>query len=218
MPPTLLNLAPSATPLKVLCLGAHSDDIEIGCGGTILRLAQRYEALSVSWIVFSADEDERRSEALRGASLFLQRVGEKQVVVERFRSSFFPFVGTEIKEYFEQIRSAIDPDLIFTHYRHDLHQDHRIISELTWNTFRRHLVLEYEIPKWDGDLGSPNCYVEIPEDLVEIKVRSICETFATQRAKHWFAAETFRALMRLRGIESNATFAEGFYVRKLVIA
>ena len=204
-------------PLNVLCLGAHSDDIEIGCGGTILRLTHRYEALSFRWVVFSSDGDGRRDEAIAGARLFLGRAAAKRVQIECFRENFFPFAGERIKERFEEIKSDFAPDLVFAHYRHDLHQDHRTIAELTWSTFRRSLILEYEIPKWDGDLGSPNCYVRIPEDLVELKIRSICDTFKTQSAKQWFTPDTFRALMRLRGIESNADFAEGFYARKLVV-
>lgn len=204
-------------PLKILCLGAHSDDIEIGCGGTILQLTESYETTSFCWVVFSADDDQRREEAVAGANLFLERATERRVVVKRFRESFFPFAGETIKEYFAEIREGFAPDLVFTHYRYDLHQDHKIISELTWNTFRRSLILEYEIPKWDGDLGSPNSYVQLSEDLVERKVRSICETYRSQRAKHWFTADTFRALMRLRGIECAAGFAEAFYARKLLL-
>ena len=205
-------------PLNVLCLGAHSDDIEIGCGGTILRLTRLYENTSITWIVFSTGEDDRREkEAMAGASLFLERAAEKRIVVEHFRESFFPFAGERIKECFAQWKARLTPDLIFTHYRHDLHQDHRTISDLTWNTFRGSLVLEYEIPKWDGDLGSPNCYVRIPDDLADLKVRSICDTFVTQHGKAWFTPDTFRALMRLRGVESNCHFAEAFHARKLVL-
>ena len=206
-----------SAPIKILCLGAHSDDIEIGCGGTILQLTSSYPAASVSWIVFSADGDARRDEALAGANLFLERAGEKQVIVERFRESFFPYSGEQIKEYFEEIKSSVIPDLVFTHYRFDLHQDHKLISDLTWNTFRRSLILEYEIPKWDGDLGTPNCYVRLPEDLVERKIRGICETFKSQRTKSWFTADTFRALLRLRGVEDNTQFAEAFHGRKLAL-
>jgi len=205
------------TPLKVLCLGAHSDDIEIGCGGTILRLTRLGEAASFCWVVFSSDQDQRRNEALAGASAFLERAADKQVVVEGFRESFFPYDGERLKKRFQEIRSVFDPDLVFTHYRRDLHQDHKTISDLTWQTFRSSLVLEYEIPKWDGDLGAPNCFVPLPEDLVEQKIRLICETFKSQSTRQWFTADAFRALMRLRGIESNAGFAEAFYARKLVL-
>jgi LmbE family N-acetylglucosaminyl deacetylase len=138
-------------------------------------------------------------------------------VIQSFRESFFPYVWQGIKEYFEEIRGDFEPDLVLTHHRHDLHQDHRTIAELTWNTFRRHLILQYEIPKWDGDLGAPNCYVRVSEELVDAKVRALLETFASQRAKAWFTAETFRGLMRLRGLEANAGFAEAFYATKLVV-
>ena len=213
----LLFRRDASAPLKILCLGAHSDDIEIGCGGTILRLIRLYPAASVRWIVFSSDGDVRRDEALLGANLLLERAAEKSVVVKRFRESFFPYAGEQIKECFEEIKPDFEPDVVFTHYRGDLHQDHKVVGDLTWNTFRRSLILEYEIPKWDGDLGSPNCYVRLSEDLVEQKVRAICETFKSQSAKPWFAADTFRALMRLRGLESNVPFAEAFYGRKLVL-
>ena len=205
-------------PLKVLCLGAHSDDIEIGCGGTILRLTTLYPKASFHWIVFSAESDERNGEALVGAGRFLAGAGRKDVVVKRFRESFFPHAGEEIKEYFEALKSAVVPDLVFTHFRFDLHQDHKVISDLTWNTFRGSLILEYEIPKWDGDLGAPNCFVRLTEEILERKIGAICETFASQRAKAWFTADTFRALARLRGIEANAQYAEAFYARKFVVA
>ncbi len=203
-------------PLNVLCLGAHSDDIEIGCGGTILRLTREYPAMSITWIVLSGG-GQRRDEALAGAQRFLEHAAQQRVVVERFRESYFPFAGEQIKEYFEQITPGVAPDLVFTHYRGDLHQDHKLVSDLTWNTFRRSLILEYEIPKWDGDLGPPNCYVRLSDDVVERKIRAICETFRSQRAKHWFTPDAFRALLRLRGIESNATFAEAFHSRKLAL-
>jgi LmbE family N-acetylglucosaminyl deacetylase len=204
-------------PLEILCLGAHSDDIEIGCGGTILRLTAQYPAASFHWIVFSSDTDERKVEAMASAQQFLQGAAGHRIVVEQFRESFFPFVGDRIKESFETIKTGVEPDLIFTHYRHDLHQDHRLIGDLTWNTFRKSLILEYEVPKWDGDLGAPNCYVRLSEEIAERKIRTLCETFASQRSKPWFTPDTFRALMRLRGVEANSRFAEGFYGRKLAL-
>jgi LmbE family N-acetylglucosaminyl deacetylase len=213
----LLRPRDGGAPLNVLCLGAHSDDIEIGCGATILRLTRGDRATSVRWIVLSADEDLRRDEAVTSATLFLERATEKQIVVQRFRTSFFPAALEPVKEYFEQVKSDFAPDVIFTPNRNDLHQDHRTVSELTWQTFRGPLILEYEIPKWDGDLGAPNCYVPAPDDLVEAKIRLICETFVTQRTKHWLTPDTFRGLMRLRGVESSAPFAEAFYARKLVL-
>jgi LmbE family N-acetylglucosaminyl deacetylase len=207
-----------ATPLRVLCLGAHSDDLEIGCGATILRLTSLYPSTIFHWVVFSADGDARREEALAGASRFLARAEERRVVVERFRESFFPYAGGLIKERFEELKADCSPDVVFTHHRHDLHQDHRTIAELTWNTFRQALVLEYEIPKWDGDLGAPNCFVRIPEALVDAKVDILLDVFRSQRTRPWFTADTFRALMRLRGVEANAPFAEAFYARKLVVS
>src|SRR5215471_14757493 len=166
-------------PLQILCLGAHSDDLEIGCGGTILRLTRFYAAAAVRWIVFSAAGDQRRDEARAGAARFLAAAAAQQIVVEDFRESFFPFAGEQIKEYFERLKSGPHPDLVFTHHRLDLHQDHRLLGELTWNTFRSSMILEYEIPKWDGDLGAPNCYVRLPDDVAEEKIRAICETFAS---------------------------------------
>jgi LmbE family N-acetylglucosaminyl deacetylase len=206
-----------STPIEVLCLGAHGDDIEIGCGGTILRLTDAYPAASFRWVVFSGGDTERRAETLAGANLFLARAAAKHIVVEQFRESFFPYAGASIKEHFEQLKSGAVPDLVFTHYRFDLHQDHKLISDLTWNTFRSSLILEYEIPKWDGDLGTPNCYARLSEDIAERKIDSICATFRSQSAKHWFGADSFRALMRLRGIEANARYAEAFHARKLTL-
>jgi LmbE family N-acetylglucosaminyl deacetylase len=210
-----LRADPNA-PLRILCLGAHSDDIEIGCGGTILRLTRLYPNTTFHWVVFSA-AGQRQEEALAGANLFLARAGERRVVTQRFRESFFPYAGAHIKELFEEIRSDFEPDLILTHHRHDLHQDHRTIAELTWNTFRSSLILEYEIPKWDGDLGAPNCYVAVDDELADAKIEAILTTFASQRTRAWFTADTFRGLMRLRGLESNVRFAEAFYAKKLVV-
>jgi len=201
----------------VLCLGAHSDDIEIGCGGTILRLSETYRNLQVHWVVFSS-ERERGREARESARRFLRKVKRKTVLVKNFRGSFFPFCGEPIKECFEQIRRECNPDLIFTHYRNDLHQDHRVISELTWNTFRNHLILEYEILKYDGDVGSPNCFVHLDESRCRLKTRYLMDCFKTQRSKHWFTEDSFMSMMRIRGVESNAPdkYAEGFYCRKMV--
>src|SRR2546428_1007024 len=202
----------AAEPLRVLCVGAHSDDIEIGCGGTILKLGSAHPQASFHWVVFSADA-ERESEARRSAGLFLPKTGDQQIVVERFRDGFFPYVGTEIKEYFERLKQQASPDVIFTHYRGDRHQDHRLISELTWNTFRDHLILEYEVPKYDGDLGSPNCYVPLDEALCRRKTEYLFAAFKSQVGKRWFTADTFRGLMRIRGIEAAAPcgYAEAFY-------
>ena len=204
---------------SVLCLGAHADDIEIGCGGTILRLAELYgNALEVHWVVFSARAS-RRQEALRGAGRFLHGVRKKTIVIKSFPDSVFPYAGKAIKRFFESLKRRCCPDLILTHHRGDLHQDHRMISELTWNTFRRHLIFEYEIPKYDGDLGAPNLFVHLDEPICFQKIRTIVACFGTQAQKQWFSEDTFLSIMRLRGIESNAPhkYAEAFYCRKLVV-
>jgi LmbE family N-acetylglucosaminyl deacetylase len=203
---------------RILCLGAHSDDIEIGCGGTILRLIEAYPESRVDWVVLGANQEQRAIEAQQSAQAFLSQISNKSIVVKGFRDSFFPFIGVEIKEYFEKLKKDIAPDIIFTHCRHDLHQDHRLVCELTWNTFRNHLILEYEIPKYDGDLGSPNFFVHLNETTCQRKIKTILEHFKTQENRHWFTEETFLGLMRLRGIESRAPegYAEGFYGRKIV--
>jgi LmbE family N-acetylglucosaminyl deacetylase len=211
------NFEPGSAP-QVLCLGAHSDDIEIGCGGTILKLIENYPNLVIHWIVFSANQ-QRAREAVASANDFLQSVETKQVTVKDFKDGFFPYVGGEIKTYFEQLKQALSPDLIFTHNRRDLHQDHRLICELTWNTFRNHLILEYEIPKYDGDLGCPNLFVNLDESICQRKVKYLLNHFKTQENRHWFTRETFSSLLRLRGIESKAPsgFAEAFYCRKIIL-
>lgn len=203
---------------QVLCLGAHSDDIEIGCGGTVLKLIEKFPNLNFYWVVFTAN-GERYEEAVASANSFLKGVNQKTILVKSFRERFFPYVGTEIKEFFDRLSKDVSPDLIFTHYRNDLHQDHRMISELTWNAFRNHLILEYEIPKYDGDLGNPNVFVHLSEEIYRQKVTHLMEHFATQSNKHWFTEETFSAILRLRGIESNAPdkYAEAFYSRKIVL-
>jgi LmbE family N-acetylglucosaminyl deacetylase len=202
----------------VLCLGAHCDDIEIGCGGTIIRLTEEYPDLGFYWVILSSDAT-RAAEAQKSANCFLAKTDRKTVLINRFKDGFFPFIGADIKEYFEQLKSKVSPDLIFTHYRGDLHQDHRLTSELTWNTFRENLILEYEIPKFDGDLGSPNFFVAINNDARKQKVDHILDCFHSQKGKRWFTGETFNSIMRLRGIECNAPsgYAEAFYCRKLIV-
>jgi LmbE family N-acetylglucosaminyl deacetylase len=202
---------------SVLCLGAHSDDIEIGCGGTILKLVQEQPQLNVLWVVFGAG-GRRKREARASARAFLNGSGQQTVVVRGFRDAFFPFQGEAIKKLFEGLKERIRPDLVLTHYREDRHQDHRIISDLTWNTFRDHAILEYEIPKYDGDLGNPNLYVPLAKALCRRKVAHLCAYFQTQNNKHWFSSDTFLALMRMRGVEcaSKTRYAEAFYARKLV--
>lgn len=199
----------------ILCLGAHCDDLEIGCGGTLLRLTEEFPELSVHWIVFSSDRVRAR-EAQESASKFLAGVRRKTVVIKEFKNGFFPYSGAQIKEHFEQLKNEVQPDMIFTHFREDLHQDHRVISELTWNTFRDHFILEYEIVKYDGDLGRPNLFVPLPEEVWRRKIDYIDASFESQKNKQWFARDTFQATMRLRGVESNSAsgYAEGFYCRK----
>lgn len=200
---------------RVLALGAHADDIEIGCGATLLAL-QRSHELEVTWIVLSA-EGERETEARASADLFLAEASERTVVCHGFRDGFLPYVGGEVKEVFERLKRDLDPQLILTHSRADLHQDHRLVCELTWNTWREHLILEYEIPKYDGDLGSPNVFVPVGEDLARRKTELLGHVFASQRDRHWFGEELFLGLMRVRGMEARSPtgYAEAFTCRKL---
>lgn len=202
----------------ILCLGAHADDIEIGCGGTLLKLARQRRDLRVTWVVFSG-QSARAREAKASAQTFLTGVKSKKIILKQFRGSFFPYEGERIKVFFETLKRLPQPDVIFTHYRDDRHQDHRVLSDLAWNTWRNHLILEYEIPKYDGDLGAPNAFVSIPEDLCREKVQYLCHFFCTQGNKHWFAPETFLGLMRLRGMEcaSPTNYAEAYYCRKVML-
>ncbi|MGH8509323.1 MAG: PIG-L deacetylase family protein [Gammaproteobacteria bacterium] len=218
----MLNLVLGSSQRAVrtlLCLGAHCDDIEIGCGGTVLRLAEHYPEMRVHWVVLSSSPV-RADETRRSAERFLQKVGHYEIVIKEFRNSFFPFVGAQIKEFFEELKSQVSPDLVLTHTRHDLHQDHRLTCELTWNSFRNHLILEYEIPKYDGDLGAPNFFMPLEPYQYNAKIEYLLECFPSQRDKHWFTRETFLALMRLRGVESNAPsgYAEAFVCRKAVMS
>ena len=206
------------SPLHILCLGAHSDDIEIGCGGTILRLVRQYPKCVLHWVVFSA-VGVRADEARRAAALFAGGAAINGPLLKTFKDGFMPFVGAEVKAVFEDLKGVVSPDVIFTHNRKDSHQDHRLLAELTWNTFRDHFILEYEIPKYDGDLGPPSVFVPLETEIYEAKVRYIMDAFHSQRSKRWFCPETFLSLMRLRGMECNAScgYAEAFYSRKLVI-
>jgi LmbE family N-acetylglucosaminyl deacetylase len=207
-----------SAPLSILCLGAHSDDIEIGCGGTILRLLSERPGCSVHWAVFSATP-ERATEARNSAAHFLDHAGARDVRVHAFRESYFPYVAAEIKDSFEELKLATTPDVIFSHHRHDVHQDHRLVADLTWNTFRNHLILEYEIPKYEGDLGAPNLFVPLPRATAERKVALLLEHFSSQAGRAWFRPDTFHGLMSVRGVECNASEgrAEAFLARKLVI-
>lgn len=202
---------------RLLCLGAHCDDIEIGAGGAVLRWLQEGRLAAVRWVVWAAT-DERAREAEHSAALFLQQVppGSAEVTVHRFADGSLLAERAAIKAEYEKLK-AFAPDLILTHYQHDLHQDHRLVSELTWNTFRSQFILEYEIPKYDGDLGNPACFVELSAEVLDQKLALLREGFPTQAAKHWYDDETFRALPRLRGIQSATRYAEAFHVRKLVL-
>jgi LmbE family N-acetylglucosaminyl deacetylase len=208
-----------AAPLKVLVLGAHSDDAEIGCGGTILKLISDGVVESLRWVVLSGTE-ERIEEARISAEALLESVADREIVQPGFRDGFFPYDGAGIKAFFEDLKRDFQPDLIFTHQRHDLHQDHRITCELTWNTFRNHFILEYEVPKYDGDMGAPNVFVPLESDVVQRKIDHLMTHFATQLPRRWFTPDLFSGLMRLRGMEcqSPTSHAEAFYSRKVVLA
>lgn len=202
----------------VLCLGAHSDDIEIGCGGTLQQLAASSENLTIHWVVMSASGI-REQEARASAKDYLSQVAHSELVIKNFRNGFFPYIGAEIKEFFETLKSLPRPDLILTHYHRDLHQDHRTVGELTWNTFRDHLILEYEIVKYDGDLGSPNLFVPLDRSHIAAKTSGLNRHFGSQHDKQWFSTDTFEGLSRLRGVQCNSAtgLAEAFYCRKAVL-
>jgi len=203
--------------VQVLCLGAHSDDIEIGCGGTLLHLKRAYPKMKFHWVVFSAT-GLREKEAQMAAELFTAGC-EREVVLKNWRDGFFPYHGAQLKDYFEELKLCVKPDLIFTQWGGDAHQDHRLLSELTRNTFRDHVILEYEIPKYDGDMGRPSCFVPLESSVAEQKIDHLFAAFESQRNKRWFDRETFRGLMRLRGMECNSPsgFAEAFHVRKIIL-
>jgi LmbE family N-acetylglucosaminyl deacetylase len=214
-----LGFAAERDTLSLLCIGAHSDDIEIGLGGTLLGLLRSGRRIDVHWCVASAP-GERADEARASAAAFLDGAAACRTELAGFRDSFFPAQGVEIKEWLSAIRSRVAPDIVFTHARHDAHQDHRQLNETTWNLFRDHLILEYEIPKWDGDIGNPNVYVPLSEEAVERKIALLMAHFGTQRSKDWFDPETFRGLARLRGMEcrSPSRYAEAFVMRKALLA
>jgi len=203
---------------RVLCLGAHSDDIEIGCGGTVLRMIEQSKSIEFYWLVLSSNS-QRAREAERSANAFLRGARRKTVVVKSFRDGFLPYIGAPVKEVFEEIKKIFVPDVIFTHFRHDLHQDHRMACELTWNTFRNHFILEYEIPKYDADLRSPNFFVPLSDTQARKKVNGLMRYFGTQRNKQWFSEDLFYSLMRLRSIEVAAPtkHAEAFHCRKVLM-
>lgn len=209
--------AGTTSPERILCLGAHCDDLEIGCGGTILRLAREQPALEVRWVVF-ASTPERAAEARSSAAEFLAGFGRADLVVHEFRDGYLPAHWAEVKDAFEALKRECQPDIIFTHYRDDRHQDHRVVSDLTWNTWRNHLILEYEIPKYDGDFGAPGVFAPLTPEVMERKVELILRHFRSQTGKHWLTADLLRAVARIRGVECGAPtgLAEAFYCRKLV--
>ena len=215
-----LQLASAGSPLSVLLLGAHSDDIEIGVGATILTLIAGGTKLEITWCVLSGGGSERQSEARASAAEFLVGASRAEVEVQAFQDGFFPQQGEQIKKWFETLKSRCNPDVIFTHYRNDAHQDHREVCQMTWNTFRDNLILEYEIPKWDGDLGQPNLYFPVELNTLERKMNLLERHFKSQLSKHWFDGDTFRGLARLRGNECRAAgrYAEAFYSRKLALS
>ena len=202
---------------SILCVGAHSDDIEIGCGGTVLKLVRANPDLKVHWVVLSAEGD-RAEEARTSTERFLDQAPNHEVEVASFRERYFPY-QSQLKEFFDDLGTRVHPDLVLTHHGGDAHQDHRVVAELTWNTFRDHLILEYEIPKYDGDLGRPNAFVELDEELAGRKVQAILHGFPSQAEHFWFSEETFMGLLRLRGVEARSAsgLAEAFHARKLVL-
>jgi LmbE family N-acetylglucosaminyl deacetylase len=215
----LLMKGSERQPARLLAIGAHPDDIEIGCGGTILKLVEQGSVSAIWWVVLSGD-GERAAEAQGSADALLNGTVEKRVIIRDFKDGFFPYDGGELKDFFETLKREFSPDVVFTHQRNDLHQDHRTTCELTWNTFRDHLILEYEVPKYDGDMGSPNLFVPLDDHLCRQKVGHLLDHFASQHAKRWFKEDLFSGLLRLRGMEcqSPTSYAEAFYCRKAVLA
>lgn len=209
------ELGGSAQRLRVLAIGSHADDVEIGCGGALLRLAASRRKLDVYWVVLSGG-DERAAEARASAAALLDGSAHLKIDVQGFRDAFFRY-GGEVKEFFEALKARFDPDLVFTHHEGDRHQDHRLVAELTWNTFRNHTILEYEVPKYDGDLGSPNVFFHLDEATARRKVELLMESFPSQHGKPWFTEDLFMGVMRIRGMEASSPsgLAEGFYARKL---
>jgi LmbE family N-acetylglucosaminyl deacetylase len=210
---------PEASPARVLAIGAHPDDIEIGCAGTILKLIEQGAVSEVCWVVLSGD-GERAEEARRSADALLDGVPRSEVVVRDFPDGFFPYAGQRIKDFFEQLKVELSPDVVLTHQRADLHQDHRLCCELAWNSFRDHLILEYEVPKYDGDMSAPNAFVPLSEGLSRRKIDHLMSHFGSQRSKRWFQEDLFSSLLRLRGMECNSpsSYAEAFFCRKAVLA
>jgi len=211
-----LDLARPGKTLRVLALGAHSDDIEIGAGGAILSWIASGAEVSIDWCALSAP-GERADEARASAMEFLAGAKNAEIHLGQFRDGYFPAERTAVKDWVEGLKRLEKPDVVLCHQRNDAHQDHRMVCELAWNTFRDHLILEYEIPKWDGDLGQPNVYVPLSDDVLAKKIELLHKHFGTQRSKAWFDDETFRGLARLRGVECRERYAEAFFARKLLL-
>jgi LmbE family N-acetylglucosaminyl deacetylase len=201
---------------RLLCIGAHPDDIELGAGGTVMRLVEQNPGLHIHWLVLCGADPVRAGEARSSAALFTAGAADVRIEIHSFEDAFLPWQGEQLKKVFEALKNDFQPDLVLTHYEQDRHQDHRIISQLSWNTWRDHAIFEYEILKWDGDMGQPNVFVPIEEALSRRKVRQVYDSYVSQRQRHWFSEETFLALMRLRGVECNSGYAEAFYARKIV--
>ena len=204
---------------RLLCIGAHCDDIEIGAGGTVMRLVGENPDIEIRWVVLGGSDPQRAQEAREGAAAFTNGAAKLQIEVHGFKDSVLPWHGEQVRETFEALKEDFSPDLILTHHDDDRHQDHRLVSMLTWNTWRDHAILEYEIMKWDGDLGRPSVFVPLPETLCRRKIDQLLNVYATQRSRSWFSEDAFLALLRLRGVECNSfsRFAEAFHARKLVL-
>ena len=201
-------------PLRVVCLGAHADDIEIGAGGTILRLLDERPNTHVTHVVFSADAI--RADEARAAARQLLAAAEADIHVLGHRDGFFPFEAADIKGFAQAALEGVRPHLVLTHRRDDAHQDHRVIADLAWQTFRGATIAAYEIPKWDGDLDRPNAYVALDDATITRKLALLADHFPTQQAKGWYDDETFRGLARVRGVEAGVRYAEAFHCTKLV--
>lgn len=201
---------------RLLCIGAHPDDIELGAGGTVMRLVAQNPGLHIRWVVLCGADPVRAEEARKAAALFTAGAADVCVEIHAFKDAFLPWQGEQVKKVFEALKGDFTPDLVLTHYEQDRHQDHRLISQLSWNTWRDHIIFEYEIQKWDGDLGQPNVFVPLEKAQSYRKAKQIYDCYATQRSHHWFNEDTFLALMRVRGVECNADYAEGFYARKIL--
>jgi len=210
--------SPRNRRLEILCIGAHCDDIEIGCGGSLLALQKQYPQCRIHWLVLTSIPS-RRQEAMTAMKKLVRVAARGNVRICELQDGFLPACFADAKTQFEAMKRLVDPDLIFTHHEFDRHQDHNLASEMTWQTFRDHMIWEYEIPKYDGDLVTPNLYVPLNASLAVRKVNVIVRTFRSQGMKSWFSAENLLAAMRIRGLESRASsgFAEAFHCRKLVM-